>query len=101
MKVGFVGAGAIGAPMIARLVGAGHTVQAFGRSDASRRRAVEAGAALVDSTSAVCRGAQGVVLCPYTDDEVQDIAVEFTILKSLEPGACLILHTTGSPLTAQ
>jgi 3-hydroxyisobutyrate dehydrogenase-like beta-hydroxyacid dehydrogenase len=37
MKVGFIGTGRMGRPMVARLVEAGHDVRVLGRTDERRR----------------------------------------------------------------
>ena len=41
MKVGFIGVGRMGTPMVARLVAAGHEVQALGRTDEKRSAVTE------------------------------------------------------------
>ena len=43
-QIGFVGAGRMGAPMVRRLVQAGHEVRALGRSVEKRRAVSELGA---------------------------------------------------------
>ncbi|MEU6753654.1 NAD(P)-binding domain-containing protein, partial [Spirillospora sp. NPDC046719] len=44
MRIGFVGAGRMGRPMVGRLVEAGHEVRALGRSAAARASLEAAGA---------------------------------------------------------
>ena len=44
MRIGFVGAGRMGQPMVRRLVSAGHEVHALGRSAETRRALGELGA---------------------------------------------------------
>jgi 3-hydroxyisobutyrate dehydrogenase-like beta-hydroxyacid dehydrogenase len=36
MRIGFVGAGRMGRPMVERLIGAGHEVRALGRTPGAR-----------------------------------------------------------------
>ncbi|WP_197380328.1 NAD(P)-dependent oxidoreductase [Mycolicibacterium mengxianglii] len=100
MKVGFVGAGRMGAPMIKRLVAAGHEVHALGRTDEKRTAVAELGATPVGSAQATTDGADIVVVCVFTDDQVQRICVEDGLAAALPAGAVLVLHTTGSPHTA-
>jgi 3-hydroxyisobutyrate dehydrogenase-like beta-hydroxyacid dehydrogenase len=65
-QVGFVGAGRMGAPMVRRLVEAGHEVRALGRSIEKRRAVSELGAQ-----------------------------------PTMRQGTSLVIHTTGSPRTAE
>ena len=44
MRVGFIGAGRMGAPMVRRLAEAGHQVRALGRTEEKRGAVVELGA---------------------------------------------------------
>jgi 3-hydroxyisobutyrate dehydrogenase-like beta-hydroxyacid dehydrogenase len=100
VELGFIGAGRIGRPMIGRLVAAGHRVRVLDRSDAARDAVAAAGALVVDDVAAVAEGAQAVLLCPYSDTQVREIALDGDLVDRMEPGTLLVLHTTGSPLTA-
>ena len=100
MKIGFIGAGRIGRPMIGRLVAAGHEVQVLDRSDAAREAVAALGAVPVDDVATVARGAQAVLLCPYSDTQVREIAVDGDLVDHMAPGSLVVIHTTGSPLTA-
>ncbi|MEZ0052355.1 3-hydroxyisobutyrate dehydrogenase-like beta-hydroxyacid dehydrogenase [Mycobacterium sp. MAA66] len=99
MQVGFIGAGRMGAPMVRQLVEAGHQVRALGRTDEKRSALAELGAVPTNSIRAVTDGADAVVVCVFTDDQVQQICEDLPA--EMAPGAVLILHTTGSPRTAQ
>jgi 3-hydroxyisobutyrate dehydrogenase-like beta-hydroxyacid dehydrogenase len=101
MKVGFVGAGRMGAPMVARLVGAGHQVRALGRTDEKCAALAALGATPVASTLAVTEGADAVVICVFTDEQVRRICFDDGLAAALPTGSVLVLHTTGSPRTAQ
>ena len=100
MKLGFIGAGRIGRPMIGRLVGAGHQVHVLDRSGAAREAVAAAGAVPVDDVATLARGAQAVLLCPYSDAQVREIALDGDLVDRMDPGTVLVVHTTGSPLTA-
>jgi len=99
MRIGFIGVGAIGGAMVRRLVDVGHEVQVYAR----RPEVLDAfeGVTRVDSPQAVAEGAELVALCPLTDEQVRDIAFGDDVVGALEPGAVLVIHTTGSPRTAQ
>ncbi|WP_024804552.1 NAD(P)-dependent oxidoreductase [Nocardia sp. BMG51109] len=99
MRIGFVGAGRMGRPMIERLVRAGHTVRAVGRSAETRSALGEIGAEPVESVGAAATGAMAFVVCVFTDDQVREICLDGPLLTGLPRGAVLVVHTTGSPDT--
>jgi 3-hydroxyisobutyrate dehydrogenase len=98
-RVGFVGAGRMGGPMVRRLVESGHGVRALGRSDEKRRAVQELGAHAATDLAAVADGAEVVVVCVFTDEQVQEVCSE--LVGTMPRGATLVIHTTGSPRTAQ
>lgn len=99
MRVGFIGAGRMGAPMVRRLADAGHQVHALCRSDEKCAAIAELGATPVVEAAAVTADAEAVVICVFTDEQVREICRDLPA--AMAPGAVLILHTTGSPRTAQ
>lgn len=104
-RVGFIGAGRMGTPMVSRLIGAGHHVTALGRSDEKRSTLVELGATAVAGLPEVADGAEVVVLCVFTDEQVRQLCLSVgegsDLIEAMAPGATLVLHTTGSPRTAE
>ncbi len=100
-RVGFVGAGRMGAPMVRRLAEAGHEVRALGRTDEKRGAVSELGAHAVTELSAVGDGAEVVVVCVFTDEQVQQICLHSELLSAMPSGAVLVVHTTGSPHTVE
>lgn len=100
-QVGFVGAGRMGAPMVRRLVEAGHEVRALGRSVEKRRTVSELGAQPVTDLADVGADADVVIVCVFTDEQVHEVCAERMLLSTMKPGASLVIHTTGSPRTAQ
>jgi 3-hydroxyisobutyrate dehydrogenase-like beta-hydroxyacid dehydrogenase len=101
-QVGFVGAGRMGAPMVRRLVEAGHEVCALGRSVEKRRAVSELGARPVTDLADV--GAEAdvvVVVCVFTDEQVQQVCLESVLLTTMRAESVLVIHTTGSPRTAE
>lgn len=99
--VGFVGAGRMGAPMVARLVEAGHQVTVLGRTDEKRAAITELGASAVTTVADVVDGADVVVVCVFTDDQVRQLCLDGELVAAMAPGSALVVHTTGSPRTAQ
>jgi 3-hydroxyisobutyrate dehydrogenase-like beta-hydroxyacid dehydrogenase len=98
MRVGFIGAGRMGAPMVGRLVGAGHQVAVLARTPARREAIRELGATPVGDITGVAT--EAVVLCVFTDEQVRDVCAG-PLLAAMPADATLIIHTTGSPRTAQ
>lgn len=105
MKIGFIGAGRMGAPMVGRLVAAGHQVRAVGRTEDKRAAVAALGAIAVEDPAAAVTDADVVVVCVFTDDQVRALCLDDDtgpgLIATLPAGAVLVLHTTGSPGTAQ
>ncbi|MEV0685414.1 NAD(P)-dependent oxidoreductase [Nocardia sp. NPDC050378] len=100
MRVGFIGAGRMGGPMIARLVAAGHPVRALARNAETRAALLAVGAAAAASLEEVARDAQVLIVCVFSDDQVREICLDTPLLAHLPTGALVLVHTTGSPDTA-
>ncbi len=45
--------------------------------------------------------AEAVVVCVFTDDQVQQLCLRDGLVAALAPDAVLVVHTTGSPRTAE
>jgi 3-hydroxyisobutyrate dehydrogenase-like beta-hydroxyacid dehydrogenase len=101
VRVGFIGAGRMGRPMVGRLVDGGHRVRALGRSDEKGSAVAELGAEAEDEIVAVCTDAEAVVLCVFTDEQVREICLADGLVGAMPAGSTLVLHTTGSPRTAE
>ncbi|MFB1297980.1 NAD(P)-dependent oxidoreductase [Mycobacterium sp. pW049] len=100
-RVGVVGAGRMGTPMVARLVGAGHQVRVLGRTEAKRTAIAELGAHAVTDVEAVADAADVVIICVFTDDQVSELCLDGDLVAHMPRGSSLVLHTTGSPSTAR
>jgi 3-hydroxyisobutyrate dehydrogenase-like beta-hydroxyacid dehydrogenase len=98
-QVGFVGAGRMGAPMVRRLVESGHEVRALGRSDEKCQAVRELGAQAVTDLAEVAHQADVVVVCVFTDEQMQEVSGD--LVSAMPSGAVLVIHTTGSPRTAE
>jgi 3-hydroxyisobutyrate dehydrogenase-like beta-hydroxyacid dehydrogenase len=96
-----VGTGAIGMPMVRRLVGAGHQVAAYARRPEAIAELTRLNVPVAPSAARVAEGAEIVVLCPFTDSQVREIAVQDGLLGATGPAAVIVIHTTGSPATAR
>jgi 3-hydroxyisobutyrate dehydrogenase-like beta-hydroxyacid dehydrogenase len=92
--VGFLGAGRIGAPMVERLLAAGHRVLLHVRRPGVRTRLGALGADLVGDPVDLAT-ADVVVSCLF--DDTQLLAVAPPIVAALGVDAAFVSHTTGSP----
>ena len=101
MRVGFIGAGRMGRPMVRRLVGAGYAVRALGRSAQARQLLADDGAEPVGDVASVADGADAVLVCVFTDEQVRAVCLDSELLSELPSGSVLVLHTTGSPRTTE
>ncbi|OLP02358.1 6-phosphogluconate dehydrogenase [Mycolicibacterium porcinum] len=99
MRIGFIGAGRMGAPMVRRLTDAGHQVRALGRDDEKRAAVAELGAAPVSSPREVVAGTDVTIVCVFTDEQVRELCPG--LVDEMPEGSILVLHTTGSPRTAE
>jgi 3-hydroxyisobutyrate dehydrogenase-like beta-hydroxyacid dehydrogenase len=101
MRIGFIGAGRMGRPMVSQLVAAGHEVRVLARSDGSRRALAETGAQPVTGLAAAGRAADAVLVCVFTDEQVREVCLGGELLARMPSGGVLAIHTTGSPRTAE
>jgi 3-hydroxyisobutyrate dehydrogenase-like beta-hydroxyacid dehydrogenase len=100
-RVGFVGAGRMGAPMVRRLAEAGHDVRVLGRTPEKRSAIERLGATAVTDAAEVARAAEIVIVCVFTDEQVTQVCLDDGLAEATPLGSPLVLHTTGSPRTAQ
>src|SRR5688572_31942764 len=101
MRLGFVGAGRMGQPMVRRLTRAGHQVRVLGRSADTRRVLVREGAQVTSRIAEVGEGADAVVICVFTDEQVLGVCLDGGLLGGMPRGSTLIVHTTGNPRTVE
>ena len=99
-SVGFVGAGRMGAPMVRRLAESGHDVKVLARTDDKRAAVRDLGARPV-ATPTEAADSDVVIVCVFTDEQVQHVCLGDGLVAAMRPGAALVIHTTGSPATAQ
>ncbi|OBK78961.1 NAD(P)-dependent oxidoreductase [Mycobacterium sp. 1164985.4] len=100
-RVGFVGAGRMGAPMVRRLVESGHQVRALARTDDKSAAIRDIGAEPVARVTDVADDADVVVVCVFTDEQVRQVCLTDGLAAVIRPGGALLIHTTGSPATAR
>ncbi|OZE80181.1 NAD(P)-dependent oxidoreductase [Rhodococcus sp. 15-649-1-2] len=102
MRIGFVGVGRMGAPMVGRLAAMGQTVRVHARSDRARAGIEASGDVLtVDTAAATAVNADAVVVCVHDDEQVRQVCHDGGLLTAMLPGSVLIVHTTGHPRTVR
>lgn len=100
-RIGVVGAGRMGAPMVRRLVDAGHDVRVLGRNAQKCAVIEDLGAHPVTDLAAVADGAEIVIVCVFTDEEVEQVCMKDGLIAAMQADAVLVVHTTGSPRTVE
>jgi 3-hydroxyisobutyrate dehydrogenase-like beta-hydroxyacid dehydrogenase len=104
VRLGFIGAGRMGRPMVARLAAAGHEVRVLVRdpADHAKRRDLEQlGATVVNEVAATAAHTDAVALCVFTDEQVREICLDGPLLSSMPPDSTLVVHATTSPKTIE
>ena len=74
MKLGFCGLGLMGAPMVRRLLAAGHQVQVWNRSPAKAQPLAALGARVMDTPAQAASGVDGVLMCLF-DQAAAEVVV--------------------------
>ncbi|MBD0021667.1 NAD-binding protein [Gordonia pseudamarae] len=101
-RIGLIGAGRMGLPIARILVGAGHEVTGWARSEESRNRLREVGARPASDIGDLVRAGTDVILVVVlTDDQVREVCLTGPLPEQIAPGTTLVIHTTGSPRTTQ
>ena len=98
MKIGFIGVGVMGAPMVQNLMKKGHELSVYNRTKEKAAGVVAAGATWCESAGA-CAKDQDVVITivGYPKDVEEVYFAPGGILDSAAPGTVLIDMTTTSP----
>lgn len=94
MNCAFVGLGAMGAPMAAALVGAGHRVTGFDFSETALAALEAAGGARASAASAACAGADALVLMVVNAAQARAVLFEGGALDALPPGSLILSSVT-------
>jgi 3-hydroxyisobutyrate dehydrogenase len=101
-KIGFIGLGNMGGPMVANLVAAGHTVSGFDLSAAALDKAVAAGATAAASAAAAAEGAEVVITMLPAGKHVRAVYIDTDrVMDAVAPGTLLIDSSTIDVTTAR
>jgi 3-hydroxyisobutyrate dehydrogenase-like beta-hydroxyacid dehydrogenase len=102
LKIGFVGSGRMGRPMIDRLVAAGHDVLVLVRRPEARAAAEADGLRNAGTVAATVRDADTVFVVVLTDEQVRSVCLgPGGAIAAMKAGATLVQHTTCAPATLE
>ena len=101
-RIGFIGAGAMGLPMVHRLTFAGFDTYALDRSGRHRDELTQAGVVSSSSLADVAEESDVVIICVLTDQQVRDVAFAADgVIAMMPAGGVIIVHTTCDPATLE
>jgi 3-hydroxyisobutyrate dehydrogenase-like beta-hydroxyacid dehydrogenase len=92
-RVGFVGAGRMGLPMVERLAAAGHDLVVYARRAEAKATLTGLGVRHTAELAQAAAGAEVLLLCVFSDAQLAEIADP--LAAALPDGAVLASHVTG------
>lgn len=99
-RVGFVGAGQMGEPMIERLRVAGFPVTASARRPEVRERLAAQGVTVVDTPREAADAGDVVIVCVFSDEQLLAVVDgPDGVYAGLRAGTVVASHVTGTPAT--
>ena len=101
MKLGFCGLGLMGAPMVRRLLAAGHEVQVWNRSPAKAAQLAVLGARIASTPAEAAAGADGVLMCLYDAAAVEAVVFGPDGVAQAKELAWLVDHSSIPPDTTR
>ena len=102
MKIGFIGPGRMGRPMLDRLIAAGHDVTVLVRRPQARAAAEADGLTWAGTVAATVRDADAVFVVVLTDELVRSVCLgRDGAIAAMKAGAALVQHTTCDPATVE
>jgi 3-hydroxyisobutyrate dehydrogenase-like beta-hydroxyacid dehydrogenase len=95
--VGFIGAGSMGSPMVERLLAAGVPVHLYARRSEVAAELAALGAVTEPSAAAVAAAADIVIVCPFSEDQLDTLVRgDGGLLAVARPGTIIVQHATVS-----
>jgi 3-hydroxyisobutyrate dehydrogenase-like beta-hydroxyacid dehydrogenase len=96
-RVGFVGAGRMGFPMVERLAAAGHDLTVYARRPEAPAALTQLGVRHTSELAEAAAGVDVLLLCVFSDAQLNEIAEP--LAAALPDGAVFASHVTGSAAT--
>ncbi len=102
MQVGMIGLGRMGLPMLERLCQKGWKVCCYARKPDVISQVTQLGAQVCESAQAVAQKADLLIICVYSDHQVQNLMLgDAGIASAVKVASVVVIHTTGSPATSE
>jgi 3-hydroxyisobutyrate dehydrogenase len=102
MKLGFLGIGLMGRPMVMRLLAASHEVTVWNRSREKLAAVLQKGARAADSPAALARGAEIVMMCVTDQQAARDVLFgPGGVAEAARPGLIVVDFSSIAPASAQ
>ncbi len=102
MKLGYIGIGLMGKPMVLRLLAAGHAVTVWNRSRDKLAAVLEKGAQAAASPAEVARAADIVMLCVTDQKAAEEVLFSSQgISQSEKPGLLVVDFSSIAPASAR
>jgi 3-hydroxyisobutyrate dehydrogenase-like beta-hydroxyacid dehydrogenase len=102
MKIGFIGAGRMGRPILDQLASGGHAVRVLARSEERKADAARDGLASGESVARTVRDAGVVFVVVLDDQQVRAVCLgRDGALAAMPLGSTLVIHTTCNPETVR
>jgi 3-hydroxyisobutyrate dehydrogenase-like beta-hydroxyacid dehydrogenase len=101
LRVGLIGTGGMGRPLVDRLLAAGHHVAAFARRAEVGQDLSATGVQVIDSVAGLGADRDVVIVYVYADEQVRLVSLDDGLVDAMAPGSVLVIHTTGDPSTAR
>ncbi|MDR5777155.1 MULTISPECIES: NAD(P)-dependent oxidoreductase [unclassified Caballeronia] len=100
-RIGVIGVGAMGRPLVTRLSRRGFDVAVYVRREELKAE-LEAEAITVEpDIQALAKGRDFVILYVYSDEQTRAVCFDDGLVDAMDRDAILIIHTTVSPRTVQ
>src|SRR3954453_14901347 len=98
MRIGWIGTGVMGSPMVGHLLEAGHGVAVHTRTKERAEDVLGKGASWCDAPAGVADGAEAVLMMlGFPADVRETVLGEGGLLEALAEGTLLVDHTTSEP----
>jgi len=97
-RLGFIGPGQLGGPMVERLLAAGHELTVHARRPNRRDELSALGAVVVDDPRAAARDAELLICCTFSDSQLRAALIDDGALAAMVAGTAVVSHVTGDPV---
>jgi 3-hydroxyisobutyrate dehydrogenase-like beta-hydroxyacid dehydrogenase len=96
-RVGFIGAGLIGRPMIGRIHSAGFDLTVYARRPEVRDELGALGIRVTADAAELASSVDLLEVCLYSDAQMREVLIDCDVAAAMRPGAVLVGHVTGNP----